>query len=145
MAEWISPPYEMTRKSFLEIVRERIFKTNFRNSSEGMGGSCWPDPSKKRFDQNGRIKFYVGLNANDPIDVQAVSLAHESVHIDLNDEFLRQAEDAPNFIEMKAGEELFVQERTAKFLEQFSRTAQGAVNYLKIKNGVPIQLPLKLK
>lgn len=143
MTEWINPQYELTRSTFLEIVRDRIYHTNFRNS-ERMGGSCWSDPSNKHFDQKGRIKFYVGLNRNDPIDVQATSLVHESVHIGLSEEFWRQVQDASNFTEMKDGEELFVQEKTTIFLERHGRLAQGAINYLKVKNGVGVQLPLKL-
>lgn len=139
MAEGTSN-YEFTRETFLGIVRNRIYETRFRNGGD-MGGICWP--SSKWFNDQGRTQFYVGLNGNDPLPTQAVSLVHESIHIDIREEVNGRVVWGTTE-KMKADEELFVQKQTSVFLGEHQRLAEGAVNYLKIKNGYGYQIPLKL-
>lgn len=140
MSEFNIPNYVLTRNDFLDVVRNRIYTANFRNR-ENMGGICWP--SNSRFDNRGRAQFFVGLNGNDPLPTQAVSLVHESIHIDIREEVNGRVVWGTTE-KMKADEELFVQKQTSVFLGEHQRLAEGAVNYLKIKNGYGYQIPLKL-
>lgn len=124
--------YEFTRETFLGIVRNRISKTQFRANSSA-GGFAFIEPKSRIKGSEEKAKFFVSLNANDPIHAQAVSLTHEAVHIDRSDKFSQ----------MNFNEELFVDEQAKKFVEEHPRTSQGAINYLKVKNGVGIQIPLR--
>lgn len=140
MAELI-PNYELTEEHFMEVIKDRIYQVRFRYTDGGMGGICWPDSSKKSLDNKGGVQFDVGLNGRNPLETQAVSLAHEVIHIDHHAAFMSTKVYA-SYEQMRADEELFVQERTTQFLEQNSSLTQAGVNYLKIKHGEGIQLPL---
>lgn len=98
---------------------------------------------EKKLDSKGRDQFFVSLNGMDQPDVQAVSLVHEAIHIDIR-EAVSQTTDFATFVQMRADEELFVQERTAHFLQSNQALAMAGVNYMKLRHGDGIQTELAL-
>jgi hypothetical protein len=143
MSEFARPSYEFTRNTFLEIVRERVFETQFRNDSI-IGGFCFLDQTNSYLDRKGQVQFFVSLSNQDALRTQAESLVHEALHIDLHDGFQEDILDERNQIQLRSAKERLVREQTEKFMRNNSNTAKGAVNYLRIKNGRGFQIPLKL-
>lgn len=141
MSELI-PNYELTEEHFMEVITDRISQTNLRHwEGDTRGGRCFKEPSSNRIDSEGRPQFYVSLNGYDPAPVQAVSLVHEAIHIDIHEQ-IQQKIVWGTFYQMKADEELFVQDRTTKFMEENQSLAIAGVSFLKMKHGEGLQIPL---
>ena len=140
MAE-LFPDYQLSEEGFMEVITERIYKTRFRYEEDDTSGGRNRRGPKKRVDSKERPQFYVSLNGHDPLPVQAVSLTHEAIHIDIN-ERIGQSIVWGTFAQIKSDQELLVQDRNTKFMEENQSLPKAGVSFLKMKHGDGLQIPL---